>query len=415
MRNLQNLILFVTIIAINMFIIAGHISAQEVTSQTYTLTVKPEPADARVRIMNIQPRYHDGIALALGRYDIEVSQEGYYTYREWLTLSEDTILPVSLEEINEEALRKRALKAAADKTPLYTFNNNSRDINRVQFSQSGWYALGAGYNVIRLWDLRTGSNFRSLFGHNGTVQCASFSPDEQYVVSGGYDNTIRLWSVNSGDLIRILGHHESYVESVAFSPDGKYLASGGLDNLIKLWDMFSHSLIRTFEGHADWILSVRFSHDGKYIISGSEDQSIKLWDVHTGALLKSFYGFRSSAEGAGELIDISPDGKTVIGASTDNTFALWSVETEDIIGRFYGHEASVTSVKFSPNGQYVASSGMDKVVKVWSLDGRELVTFVGHESGSVCNWVNSVDFSPDGRYIISGGCDDTLKIWVFQE
>lgn len=415
MRKLGNLILFVAMIIFTVLAITGYVSVQSGIAQTYTLTVNPDPTNARVRIMNIQPRYHDGIALAPGQYDIEVSQEGYYTYREWITLSADTILPVKLEKIDEEAIRARELKAAADKIPLYTFANNSRDINRVQFSQSGRYALGAGYNVIRLWDLRTGSNFNSLFGHNGTVQCASFSPDEQYVVSGGYDGTIRLWSVNSGDLIRILGHHGSYVESVAFSPDGKYLASGGLDNLVKLWDMSSLSLIRTFEGHVDWVLSVRFSHDGKYIISGSEDQSIKLWDAHTGALLKAFYGFRSSAEGAGELIDISPDGKTIIGVSTDNTFALWSVETEEIINRFYGHAVSVTAVKFSPNGEYIASSGMDRTVKIWSVDGRELATFVGHESGSVCDWVNSVDFSPDGRYVISGGCDDTLRVWVFQE
>lgn len=46
------------------------------------LTVRPTPADARVRIMNIAPAYRDGIALAAdAEYDIEVSAPGYETYR----------------------------------------------------------------------------------------------------------------------------------------------------------------------------------------------------------------------------------------------------------------------------------------------------------------------------------------------
>jgi WD40 repeat protein len=169
MRKLGNLISVIVMLIFNVFAIIGYVPVQAGIAQTYTLTVNPDPTNARVRIMNIQPRYHDEIALAPGRYDIEVSQEGYYTYREWITLSTDTTLSVKLEEIDEEAIRARELKAVADRTPLYTFTDNSRDINRVRFSQSGRYALGAGYNVIRLWDLRTGSNFNSLFGHNRKI------------------------------------------------------------------------------------------------------------------------------------------------------------------------------------------------------------------------------------------------------
>ncbi len=47
------------------------------------LTVRPTPADARVRIMNIAPVYRDGMALSPGEvYDIEVSAPGYATYRQ---------------------------------------------------------------------------------------------------------------------------------------------------------------------------------------------------------------------------------------------------------------------------------------------------------------------------------------------
>ncbi|MCP4698767.1 MAG: SUMF1/EgtB/PvdO family nonheme iron enzyme [Gammaproteobacteria bacterium] len=64
----------------------------------FVLTVKTEPADARVRILNIVERYRDGIRLSPGRYHIEVSKDGYLTHKKWRELNEDTVYPVALKE-----------------------------------------------------------------------------------------------------------------------------------------------------------------------------------------------------------------------------------------------------------------------------------------------------------------------------
>ena len=45
----------------------------------YSLHIQTNPSDARVQIMNIKPKYYDGIKLKSGRYDIRVSRRGYYT------------------------------------------------------------------------------------------------------------------------------------------------------------------------------------------------------------------------------------------------------------------------------------------------------------------------------------------------
>ena len=45
-------------------------------------TVLAEPADARIRILNIVPPYHAGMDLAAGAYEVEVSAEGYVTSTE---------------------------------------------------------------------------------------------------------------------------------------------------------------------------------------------------------------------------------------------------------------------------------------------------------------------------------------------
>ncbi|GMG88153.1 bifunctional serine/threonine-protein kinase/formylglycine-generating enzyme family protein [Biformimicrobium ophioploci] len=72
--------------------------AEAAADPTYRLTVKPTPAGARVRIMNIRERYQPGMALAPGRYEIEVSADLFRTTRKWVTLSDDNLqLPVNLE------------------------------------------------------------------------------------------------------------------------------------------------------------------------------------------------------------------------------------------------------------------------------------------------------------------------------
>ena len=49
----------------------------------------------------------------------------------------------------------------------------------------------------------------------------SFSPNNQYVVSGSDDKTVRIWDVESGDCIKTLKGHTSNVRGVSFAPNNQ--------------------------------------------------------------------------------------------------------------------------------------------------------------------------------------------------
>lgn len=65
----------------------------------YLLTINVVPSNARVRIMNIKPKYYDGIKLKQGKYYIEVSKRGYKTITKWINLNKDRNLNIKLDKV----------------------------------------------------------------------------------------------------------------------------------------------------------------------------------------------------------------------------------------------------------------------------------------------------------------------------
>ena len=82
---------------------------------------------------------------------------------------------------------------------------------------------------IRLWDIHSEENIRTLTGHTGHIDTVAFSPDGQTLASGSSDKTVRLWNPETGELKTTLTGHAYDVDAVTFSPDGQTLASGSRD------------------------------------------------------------------------------------------------------------------------------------------------------------------------------------------
>ncbi|CCI03622.1 hypothetical protein MICAC_4770001 [Microcystis aeruginosa PCC 9443] len=98
------------------------------------------------------------------------------------------------------------------------------------------------------------SEHNRLEEHDGSVWSVNFSPDGKTLVSGSVDKTIKLWNVETGKEIRTLKGHDGYVWSVNFSPDGKTLVSGSGDKTIKLWSKETGWDLDALMGRScDWV------------------------------------------------------------------------------------------------------------------------------------------------------------------
>ena len=113
--------------------------AQEAEPELYRLRVRPQPADARVRVMNIVPAYEPGIELAPGEYDLEISKPGYATVRRWVTIENDNLnVPVKLTRAHTIGKTLRSRLSSGGRGPemviigagSFTMGNNKRNSAR---------------------------------------------------------------------------------------------------------------------------------------------------------------------------------------------------------------------------------------------------------------------------------------------
>lgn len=140
----------------------------------------------------------------------------------------------------DEKAIERALKEAASNSQ----KGRAHEVWSITFSACGTLLAGGRQNEIRLWDATTFKTRMVIFPpkESSRPYALAFSPCSRYLVSGswwGFTDkvSIRLWDVTTGENVHTFWGHSSDVQDLAFLPDGDLLASAGYDGAILLWDM----------------------------------------------------------------------------------------------------------------------------------------------------------------------------------
>jgi WD40 repeat protein len=106
-------------------------------------------------------------------------------------------------------------------------------------------------------------------GHRGPVYAASWSPDGQWIASGGEDGTVQVWNAGTGVCITCYRGHTRAVKALAWSPDSRLLASGGDDKTLHLWNATTGEPSTAPSQHDAWIRAVAWSPNSQWIAAAS--------------------------------------------------------------------------------------------------------------------------------------------------
>ncbi|BEJ18157.1 hypothetical protein CspHIS471_0704340 [Cutaneotrichosporon sp. HIS471] len=94
------------------------------------------------------------------------------------------------------------------------------------------------------------------------------------LATGSLDGTIKLWDVDTGRERNTLFGHIEGVWSIDM--DALRLASASHDRTVKVWDHQSGNCVQTLTGHRGAVTSLQLSDD--MIVSGSEEGEVMVWN-----------------------------------------------------------------------------------------------------------------------------------------
>nr|UNY85558.1 WD40-containting protein [Zea mays] len=306
-------------------------------------------------------------------------------------------------------------------------------------------------------------------GHDGAILAMKFSPDGQFLATGGEDGVVRVWGVAQSEdckipmddpsCVYLKAHRQSglgpvdadnekkcKVKGVKQSADSacvviptvvfqiskqplhefrghsgdvlnlswsnnKHLLSASTDKTVRLWEIGSANCITVFP-HSNFVTCVQFNPTNEnQFISGSIDGKIRVWDIPRCSVI-DWVDIRDIIT----AVCYRPDGKgAVVGTITGNcrfydaSDNLLRFETQVAVsGKKKSSLKRITAFEFSPsNPSTLMVTSADSKIKI--LEGTTVTqNYSGLRTGS-CQ--SLATFTPDGQHIVCASEDSNIYVW----
>lgn len=345
-------------------------------------------------------------------------------------------------------------------------SSHTKPINAITFSpDASWLASGANDDTIKIWDTATGHLLRTLYGHSSNVNALAVSPDGKLLASGSgdmtskrevptfkqgglvggaRDNTIRIWDVQTGREIKTLSGHELPVGGVAFSADGRTLTSAS-GEAVKVWDVASgqelrsqktkydksgmekYNSIRSFSlfgrdkrevQEAEWLKNLKLSASrivvssaGQLAAVGQPDKAIWLYDANSGRELREL-PVKAMPDAEPSSLAFSTEGRLVAFARTSDSLVVQEVATgRELYEVKTGSSAKPQRVRFSQSGRFLVNAtdpGDDNtpsLIKLFDAGTGQLIRDLKTNGD-----VRVISFSNDECLLATVGSNKTISI-----
>ena len=293
------------------------------------------------------------------------------------------------------------------------FKGHTNGVMCLQFDDH-ILASGSYDTTIKIWDINTGEELRTLRGHANGIRCLQF--DNTKLISGSLDHTIKVWNWRTGECISTYNGHSDGVITLHF--DSTILASGSRDKTVKIWNFEDKSTF-VLRGHTDWVNSVKVDSASRTVFSASDDCTVRLWDLDTKTCIKTFEGHVGQVQQVVPLppefecedFDADPhdDGASSTASTHSHQQLAASPNANANSAAVHDHEAFGPTFSSQPirplPPRYMLTGALDSTIRLWSVSTQKcLRTYFGHVEGI---WALAADV----LRVVSGAQDCMVKVW----
>lgn len=279
---------------------------------------------------------------------------------------------------------------------------------RASFSSDNQRMVSASVDgTARVWDVSDGHAIGSPLRHDRALTSAVFSADGMRIVTASLDGTARVWEAVADPPETRALRHGAMVTAVSFDRTGRRVVTASLDDSARVWNADNGSQLSPKLLHDAGIFWAEFSPDGRTVVTSSSDKTAVVWNWRTGKPTTP-----TLRHGKAVLSAVfSPDGFRVVTASADDTARVWDARTRLPEGPPMRHEALVWRAVFARDSRHVATASADGTGRIWESEtGKPVGVPLRHSADSRVQ-VQNVAFSPDGRLVVTAGSDSTARIW----
>lgn len=304
---------------------------------------------------------------------------------------------------------------------------------KVVLTSDGHTAITASEdNVIRIWDIPSGTCSHVLTGHTGPIVDVKIIQERNLIVTISQDSTARIWDLAKGICLHILAGHTAAVLDVTLTPDGTVAITRSADNTARIWDIGSGVCTCTLNCNPEALQCAVLTPDGNTAITKSQSAGwlsrdpnhLRICDARTGAV-RHMLSDRSN-----DKIVVSPEGKTVITkdcyglrGATYVCCELWDIATgtrstvlsDDFWeGDPEGHNGDFPRVIAFGSENFVILAYDKKLLIIDLITGTRKKVPTGYFLHYVCK-MKSVMTYPTDNTIVGFSTDNTLRIFDLEK
>ncbi|PWT91217.1 MAG: hypothetical protein C5B55_08505, partial [Blastocatellia bacterium] len=228
-------------------------------------------------------------------------------------------------------------------------------------------AVGGGLedNTVRIWSVQTGQQLMVLRGHELPVAAIAFSNDGHSLTSVSGD-VIKVWDVSAGTEFRSQKTQYGQSGMEKFSSFSVF-GGGGKEQKQQ------QQRIRNLKESAS---KIAVSSNGQIAAVGQPDKAVKLYDAQSGREVREL-SFKATPEAENSSLAFSADARLVAFAKTADTVTVQETSTgRELFSVNTGPSKSPQRVQFSSDGRFMitaSDNASGATLKLWDAATGQLI------------------------------------------
>ncbi|XP_065082875.1 fizzy-related protein homolog [Ochlerotatus camptorhynchus] len=253
-------------------------------------------------------------------------------------------------------------------TRLCDLSSDANTVTSVSWSERGHQlAVGTHHGYVTVWDVAASKQVNKLQGHSARVGALAWNGD--VLSSGSRDRLIMQRDTRTPAQVserRLVGHRQE-VCGLKWSPDNQYLASGGNDNRLYVWNQHSSNPVQSYSEHMAAVKAIAWSphHHGLLASGGgTADRCIRFWNTLTGQPMQcvdtgSQVCNLAWSKHSSELVSTH--------GYSQNQILVWKYPSLTQVAKLTGHSYRVLYLALSPDGEAIVTGAGDETLRFWNV------------------------------------------------